>query len=292
LFNERALPTALMPNRDIGFQLWGDIAGSLVSYTAGIFNGVGDGRSTGTADFEDHREFAGRLFLQPFKKSTAESLQGFGFGIGGSWGTVANNLNGLPATTGGLSPGYATDGQQQFFAYNPTVGTVLADGDHWRLSPQGYYYCGPFGLLGEYVISNQRVSNAGAAAAADLQHSSWQITASWVLTGEDASYTGVTPRKPFDLRNGSWGAFQLVGRYAELNIDDDTFPVFSNPATSASSAQAWSVGLNWYLNKSIRMNASYSHTMFTGGGGAGTTAPANVTRQDEQVFFSRLQLVF
>src|SRR5215472_2107665 len=35
LFNERTLATDLVPNRDIGFELWGDIAGGVVSYAVG-----------------------------------------------------------------------------------------------------------------------------------------------------------------------------------------------------------------------------------------------------------------
>ncbi len=290
LFNERALPSALTPNRDIGFQLWGDVGDGRLSYAAGIFNGVGDNRNAGTADFEDHREFAGRLFLQPFRKVNAPALQGIGIGVGGSWGNTFSNAAGLPATTGGTLAGYTTDGQQQFFAYNPTNGVVVADGDHWRVSPQGYYYWGPFGAFGEYVLSHQRVRNG--AVSADLNNAAWQITASWVLTGEDASHAGVVPRYPFSLAARRWGAFQLVGRYAELDVDDGAFPVFADPATSASAARAWSVGLNWYLNRNIRLNASFSRTTFTGGGGSGRTAPATVTRQPEQVFFTRLQLSF
>jgi phosphate-selective porin OprO/OprP len=41
-FNERSLATDLIPGRDLGFELHGDIAGGVVSYAAGIFNGVGD----------------------------------------------------------------------------------------------------------------------------------------------------------------------------------------------------------------------------------------------------------
>jgi len=293
-FNERSLATSLGPNRDIGFQLWGDVADSRVSYAVGVFNGVGDARNTSNSDFEDHREVAARLFLQPFRKTGLTALQNLGFGVAGTWGNVSSNATGLPATTGGTLAGYVTDGQQQFFAYNPTNGTVVANGTHWRLSPQAYYYWGPFGLLGEYVISHQRVTKGGTSA--DLEHTAWQISGGWVLTGEDASYTGITPRKNFDPRAGSWGAFQLVARYAELDLDNDTFPTFANEASSASAAQAWSVGLNWYLNKNLRVNTSFSRTTFTGGGGATGTAatavPNLVTRQPEEVLFTRVQLAF
>jgi len=81
-----------------------------------------------------------------------------------------------------------------------------------------------------------------------------------------------------------------VGRYAELDVDDAAFAGFANPLASASKAQAWSVGLNWYLNKNIRFATSYSHTSFTGGGGS--TGPGPVTRHPEQVLFTRLQLAF
>ena len=292
LFNERSLVTDLVPNRDVGFQLWGDIADATLSYAAGVFNGVGDARSSGNIDFEDHREFAGRLFVQPFKKTKIAALQGLGFGVGGSYGKSAT-ATGLPGTTGGTLPGFATDGQQQFFAYNPTNGAVVADGTHWRVSPQVYYHYGPFGLMGEYAISDQRVSRTAAPlTSANLRNTAWEVTGSWVLTGEDASFSGVTPRQNFDLRAGHWGAFEVLGRYASLDIDNAAFPLYANTATSASAAHSWSAGLNWYLNRNVRVAASFSRTTFSGGGGAGTTAPAIVTRQPENVFFTRLQLAF
>jgi phosphate-selective porin OprO/OprP len=293
-FNERSLDTDLIPGRDLGFELHGDVFGGVLSYAAGIFNGVGDNqRNTTDTAFQDDREFDGRLFVQPFKASSIVALQNLGVGVGGSWGTssITNTLD-LPNTTGGTLPGFVTDGQQQFFAYNPLVGGVMAHGTHWRLSPQGYYYYGPFGLLGEYAISDQGVENSATRQTADLRNTAWEIAGGWVLTGESDSYTGVTPSHPFDPRNGGWGAWQVVARYAELNVDDDAFPVFANPATSASGAQAWAVGLNWYLNRNIRVNASFSRTTFTGGGGAGTSVPATVTQQPEEVFFTRIQLSF
>jgi phosphate-selective porin OprO/OprP len=296
-FNERALPTSLVPNRDVGAQLHGEVFGGVLNYAGGIFNGVGDNRSSGNADFEDDKEFAGRLFLHPFKKTSINALHGLGFGVGGSYGSLQSpSVAALPSTTGGLLPGYSTDGQQQFFAYNPTGGAlVLASGEHWRISPQGYYYWGPFGLMGEYVISNQKVDRTvgGAATAPQrLEHKAWEVTASWVLTGEDASYKSVVPHHSFSLANGGWGAWQLVARYASLDIDDAAFPLFSDPATSATQADSCSVGLNWFLNRNVRFVTSFSRTTFKGGGGPGTTAPAIVTRQPENVLFTRVQLAF
>ena len=294
-FNERSLATDLIPGRDLGFELHGDLDGGLLSYAAGIFNGVGDGqRNTSNTAFQNNRELDARLFVQPFKKSKTVALQNLGIGVGGSWGTSSiTNTLGLPNTTGGTLAGFYTDGQQQFFAYNPTGGgAVVAHGTHWRLSPQGYYYYGPFGLLGEYVISDQGVENSATLQTANLKNKAWDIAGGWVLTGEDATYTGVTPRHPFDPRNGNWGALQLVARYAELDVDKAAFPIFANPATSASEAHSWSVGLNWYLNKNIRVNTSFSRTTFTGGGGAGTTVPAAVTQHPEDVLFTRVQLSF
>jgi phosphate-selective porin OprO/OprP len=185
----------------------------------------------------------------------------------------------------GLTSGYTTDGQQKFFTY---TNNVVGNGTHWRVSPQGYYYWGPLGLMAERTISDQQVTRAlpNPVQSADLQHKAWQVSGSVVLTGEAASYTGVTPKHNFDPLKGQWGAVQAVARYAELHIDPNAFPYFANPGASASAARAWAVGFNWYLNRNVRVNASYSHTHFDGG------SSGVVTRQSEQVFFTRMQLAF
>jgi len=295
LFNERALPTDLVPNRDLGFELHGDLFQGVASYAAGIFNGVGDARSTSLSAYQDNKAFEGRVFFRPFKTTSLSALQGLGFGVGGSFQQdQGTNTLSLPATSGGVLPGFASVGQQQFFAYNPTNRSVVADGEHWRLSPQGYYYYGPFSLLGEYVISDQKVSLAGTGpkTSAYLENTSWEVTGGWVLTGEDATYGSIVPRRSFDPRTGGWGAWQFVARFSELNIDRNAFPLFSDPLTSARAAQEWSVGLNWYLNRNVKVGASFSHTHFEGGGGKGGSAPASVTRQNENVLFTRVQLAF
>ena len=154
LFNERSLVTDLVPNRDLGVELHGNVFGGVASYALGIFNGGTDYNSTTVnTSFQDDKAFEGRVFFQPWKNSGVHALRGLGFGVGGSY--MANHPATNTAT--GLTPGYNTDGQQKFFSYNTGVN---ASGGAWRFSPQAYYYYGPLGLLGEYVVSDQQVALA------------------------------------------------------------------------------------------------------------------------------------
>ncbi|MBI4388029.1 MAG: porin, partial [Candidatus Omnitrophica bacterium] len=225
-FVERAYPTSLAPNRDVGAQLFGDLWNGSVSYAAGIFNGVIDGGSS-DGDSNDGKDFAGRIFVKPFKNTDLYNLQELGLGAAGTYGrqsgTVASpNL-----------PSFKSDGQQTFFSYRSTgavATTTIADGIRTRFSPQATFYSGPFGFLGEYVLSSQQVQRANASTKAENR--AWQAAISYVLTGEKASYKGVSPKKPFDLSKNQWGAFELKARYGELQVDEKLFPTFADPAKS------------------------------------------------------------
>jgi len=298
-FNERGLVSNFMPVRNVGVQLSGDVLGERLSYAAGVFNVAGDGRNRDNVDYGDEKEFAGRVFLQPFRQAESRWLKDLGFGVSGSYALVSSNALGLPSTTGGTLPGYITPAGQQFFAYNPLVGPVVADGAHWRISPHVQYTVGPFGLLGEYGVTQQGVYNSATLRAADLEHQAWQVSAQWVLTGEPASFRGIVPRRPFGLNGGGWGAWQLVGRFGQLDIDDAAFPGFANPATSARGTTSWSVGVNWWLNQNLRFLTSFTHSSFDGGGApanpldAGTVVPPGaVTRKEENAVMVRMQLSF
>lgn len=297
-FNERSLVSNLLPNRQQGVQLHGDLADRRFGYSLGIFNRTGDGRLPSNSGFGDDPEFAGRLSLQPFLHQENSLGQGLSLGVGGAWSQVSSNLAVMPNNLSGTQPGYLTPAFQQFFAYNAPVGPVVADGDHWRVSPYLSWYHGPFGFLGEYIISQNGVLNATTQRRADLQHQAWQVSAQWVLTGEPASYNGIIPARPFQLGGGGWGAWQLVARFGQFDIDNDAFLGFSDPNTSASLATSWSVGINWWLNRNLRFLSSFTHTTFDGGGRINPVdplsivPPATVTHQDENAFMTRMQLSF
>lgn len=280
-FNERSIASNLVPNRDLGVQAWGDLADNRVSYAVGVFNGVADAGSSTNTDFDNDKDLAARVTFSPFRNEAGSPLQGLTVGLAGNIGREK--------TTAGRPSGYRTDGQQTFFSYNSSV---VADGLNWRVSPQLDYRNGSFGLLGEYVISTVNVRPSAAGAKAELQNKSWQVAAGYVLTGEDSSYAGVVPRANFDYAAGTWGAFEVAGRIARVDVDDAAFPLFASPATSAKQATSFGVGLNWYLSKAVVLKLDYYQTDFGFHAAAPAVSSAAVLRQDEKAFITRFQLGF
>jgi phosphate-selective porin OprO/OprP len=158
---------------------------------------------------------------------------------------------------------------------------VAADGRRVRVSPQAYWYWGPFGALGEYVRAQQTLERGSDGMRAT--HDAWQLSLSYVLTGENASFRGVTPRSELGGDDG-FGALELAARGQGITFDDDVFPVFSNPDTSVERALGFTAGINWYLNRYIRLSLNYDHVDYDGGRAGGRDREA-----DDQIL-TRVQL--
>ena len=293
-FLELGLPSDLVPNRDLGVQLGGDLFGGALSYAVGYFDGVSDGSSTDAnvspdVDNDGKKDVEGRLFSQPFLASGNPYLSGLGFGVGGTY----VNATGSAANT--LLASYKTTSTQSFFSYRTGTSATYADGRRERLAPQFFYYAGSFGLLGEYVRSSQDVSRQVSTVVKrsdTMDNSAWQLSASWFLTGERESYNNFVPKSRFTPgRKGSgWGAWELVARVQELRIDEAAFAggasSFADPSVAPRRAVAYGIGLNWYLDEYVRWMFDYEHTRFDGGGTGGTDRP------DERAFLTRFQLAF
>jgi phosphate-selective porin OprO/OprP len=281
-FIERSLVDNLVPNRDLGLQLFGEFRQGEIGYQLAVLNGVVDGGST-DVDGNDAVDIAGRLFAHPFRNTSIEPLQGLGFGVAGTWGEE----QGTPASP--QLPQFRTSSRNSYFRYaadNPATaaGTTVADGTHWRVSPQGYFYYGPFGSLFEYGISSQDLRR-GATTGTTENHA-WQARASWVITGEDNTYKGIAPENPFNFGGGGWGAWEVAFRYANLDVDGETFAKgFADNLRSVSEIDSLTLGLNWWLNRNILWQLNYEHSEFSKGVATGD-------RDDENVFLTRAQLVF
>ena len=299
-FLERAFPTYLASNRDVGIQLHGafgkpgykaeTVAGPIdaknaFTYQIGVSNGSGDDGSIDKSapDTDNNKEVVGRLFAHPFQHTGFSWLEGFGLGVAGSVGNPDKQALKAQATPLGRT-------NYLDYAKPITTGAVTtADGATSRIYPQAYWFSGPFGAMGEYVVSTQHLSStAGTVRQVTQDNKAWQILASYVVTGEDNTFAGVKPIRNFDPLKGNWGALQLAARYSELDVDNDTFKII-DPTKSATQARAWTLGANWYLNSNAIIRADYENVSFSGGAGS----IARVTdRPNEQVFATRFQLSF
>lgn len=322
-FVELGFPSSLVPNRDLGLQFSGTVFNNVLSYAAGVFNGVIDGNGAENnpspdTDTDNKREAAVRLFALPFVNSGNYYLRGLGVGIAGTSGTKRGNADvSLAAgsatsattqvvpviTTNTWLPSYRTAAQQTLFSYRGDNAVTLdrneatyADGKQTRLAPQAYYYYGSLGVIAEYTESKQEVSRHTSATATrsdTLNNKAWQLAASYFLTGEDAAYNSATPLNNFAIGQKSIGAWEVAARYQKLDIDDKAFEggsaSFANPATAVSAATGYSVAVNWYLNQNLRWTLEYDHTDFDGGAG---TAALVTDRKDENAYVTRFALGF
>ncbi len=298
-FVERALDQNLSTTRDVGAQIWGEVAGGVVNYVIGIVNGGPDG-SNADLDTNHAKDYIGRLFFQPFKANGLGYLGNLGVGVAGSTG----NRKGLPAVgTTAAAPGlptFRTAGQNAFFSYVASspdasgTGTTFAHLRQSRLNPQLYYFVGPVGVLGEYILSRQGVQKGNDTAT--LTHQAAHVSASFALNGKEG-WDGITPLIPFDSSNGAWGALEISVRWSWLKVDSDTFVpppgttvAYADPLKQARSAQAWTFGLNYVPRRSFRLALDLEQTRFKGGAAGANKAVAD--RVTEYALIGRAQVNF
>ena len=289
LFSERSEIQNLVPNRDTGADLHGRLFNGLVFYDAALMNGVANNTAADTTDIDnnDGKDFVGRIFTTPFELGENRWLKGLGFGFGGSYG----DERGTTTST------YKTYGMSTWFTYN---GGVTASGLRARIEPQAYYYLGPFGLMAEYAQDEHSLNRFATVGASPFKRlinrtdtftdTGYMAQASYLLTGEDASYGWIKPYRPFDPRNGRWGAWEVAARISNVAADTRQFQLgFASPNVAAQTATEFALGINWYLNANIKWQFDYANTYFDGGAG---TAAMPKDRPNESVFESQLQIVF
>lgn len=88
--------------------------------------------------------------------------------------------------------------------------------------------------------------------------------AAWSLTGEahrydptTASFRGLRPNHP--LGSDGFGAWELVARYSDINLDDNPFRALALGGVAGGKQDIWSVGVNWYPTDIIRFEVNYDN---------------------------------
>jgi phosphate-selective porin OprO/OprP len=269
-FVERAFPTLIVPNRDVGVQLRGEFGGGFLAAQAGVFDGAPDGGIV-DRDVDNSKDLVGRIFLSPFAKGKT-ALRGLGLGIAGTTGHESGPL-----------PSYRSTGQISLITLRDGI---TFDGTRQRYSPQMSFYRGPFGLLAEYARSESWVKKPDGVRAR-LVGSAWQATAMLALTRDEPSFAGMRPRRPFDPPHGQWGALEVAARVQGLELGREAFDAgLVDPATSVRRVFGWGVGLSWTLTRNMRQMVDFDRATFEGGAASGKD------REPENVVFIRTQVSF
>ena len=270
-FPERSLVSDLVPLRELGVQVEGSFVREEAAYEVGFFSGTQDGQNAAFA-WSGSNEAVGRVFLKPLAIAGSRHLTQLGVGIAGSAG---HDHNALPALK--------TVGQQTFFKYQAGA---YAEGQQERVLPQASFFHGPVGLMAEYAASTEPVRMG--ADRQELRNQAWEIQGSYFLTGESNGYGILEPPHSFNLahplrEHGSW---ELALRHSEARMDVGAFPTYADPAKSAKDAKETGGGLNWYVNRVMKLMAFYEYTGF------GKGAPNGKALEPERLVMTRLQLAF
>src|SRR3984957_18713508 len=289
LLSERSEIQNLVPNRDTGFDLHGKLLEGRLFYDAALMNGVADNTAADTTDLDvnDGKDFVGRIFANPFVLSENEWLKGLGLGFAGSYGDERGATTSI----------YRTYGMSTWFTYNKGV---TASGLRARLEPQAYYYWRGLGLMAAYAQDEHSLNLFTTKGKAPFQRqinrtdtftdTGYLAQASYILTGEDASYGWVKPYHSFDPRNGFFGAFEIAARISNVAAQTRQFQLgFAAPNVAAKSATEFAAGINWYLTPNVKWQFDYANTYFDGGAGV-KGAPRD--RPNESLFESQLQISF
>jgi phosphate-selective porin OprO and OprP len=150
---------------------------------------------------------------------------------------------------------------------------------------------GPLFFQGEYFwfnVERNAATGLPPIGAPNLNFQGGYAEASYTLTGEthkynaaSASYGGINPANPFSLKSGGWGAWEIAGRYSTIDLNDR---VGSAIGIAGGRQTVYSVALNWYINRNVRLMFDYLHGDIakqinaTNAGDAGSTFDAFAMR--------------
>jgi phosphate-selective porin OprO/OprP len=151
------------------------------------------------------------------------------------------------------------------FVYTPQIGEADT---LWAL--EGAVVLGSFSVQGEYA--QDHVDTAAALASADPTYHGWYVDASWFLTGESRPYADgmfgrVKVKNPVHGGSGGWGAWQIAGRFDELDLSDQSSAIPS--CTGCGEQKTWLIGLNWYLTDYTRLMLNVNQSEIDGGANDG-----------------------
>ena len=215
--------------------------------------------------------------------------------FGGSVDAGQQNQSVIPAALRTNSPpgGTAVGGSASneatvpFLAFNPGV-REHGNRALWELH-MAYYYR-RLSVLAAREWGHESCA-LGAGPSNRIPTDGWFIQSGFIPTGETIrDRMLIDPHRPFDLRAQKFGlgAVELTSRYSALNLDSTVFTAgLADPTRWTNRAQLVDVGVNWYLNKFVKVYVGWEKAVFDSP--VFCTGPA---QSSSDLFWTRTQVYF
>jgi phosphate-selective porin OprO/OprP len=244
-----------------GAEIWGGtsrwyVSGAVTGRTVGVVNSQATGV---TQPYDAPIGLVGRFALVPW--SGDEGM--IEIGVHGSHVARTADTGGPDTAPGAVRYGVAMQERPELRVDGTRlISTGSINAQHAGaigLEAAGQY--GPFFLQGEYErLSIQR--RGAAAGVSDPHFIGYYVEGSWIATGERRRFNPGTfafdappVDHPFSLANGTWGAFEVAGRYSLIDLNyHEGAPGFAPGADAVRGGEQRIItgGLNWYPNTFVR----------------------------------------
>ncbi|MFC1707719.1 OprO/OprP family phosphate-selective porin [Planctomycetota bacterium] len=257
-------------DRDLGVMVHGDLC--CLNYQIGVFNG----QAPNTVDDDNPKDLAARIQLTPFGAEGNEFAEMLGIGA-----SVTHGHRGTRSKQDGFVPAFQTTSGTTFLAPRGPLGQA---GRLTRAGFEAVFSKGPLAVQAEYVYSRIENLVSGAAGEVDLDVEGVYVDVLYMLTQEPYPVGGrVRPDHNFDPSRGGLGAFQVAARYEAVMTESGFARLTAN---STDRLDAFTLGLNWYLNPQMKLQLNYQRIVFDD-----DLRLKDIDRNEDLVFF-RLALDF
>jgi phosphate-selective porin OprO/OprP len=283
-------------NRDIGITAWGALFDNRVEYATMLHNGPRNGFQA----YDYPKTVAAFLNFKPFQNYEGFFLRDLNFGGSLDYGyqngppvplVFRTNVN---ATNVPLTANDPTNNATlPFLALNNNV-TERGIRDLWELHA-AYFYKG-LSLLGAWDSGFNSYALTHNLPV-HVPTSGYFVQAAYLITGETLrERTAIDPINRFDLRPGKFGlgAFEPHVRYSEMFLGRQVFNAgLADPNLWTNHVQLVDVGLNWYLNKFVKVYFDWEHAIFASPVLAAVSSNGRVAFQNSNdLFWVRMQFYY
>ena len=249
------------PNFDTGIKAYGSFVDTMFTYELAVSNGRSHLANTGrdNNDDNDGKEYVGRFTVAPFAPDKESPLKYFRLGIYGTFAHVGQDTTINPVGW----PGNISTNELVVNYYQFPAGSVRFAGDRYRVGAEGTATFGPAMIRGEFMTRNDELTDLaglGAGRHSLLRTVGYYVEGSFMLTGEDEIPNGrVVPKRPFNIGEGGFGAFELVARFGCVSMDRSVLEELGSvfPGANSNRASSITIGFNWWPIQNVRFGLDY-----------------------------------